>query len=357
MDLIIIIPLSIAFIFSLTGFYFFYRIPLCYETNNILYPKISIIVPARNEEHNIGKLLSSINNQVFKIHEVIVVNDGSSDRTKQISLEYGANVIDNVPPENGWLGKPWACFQGANKAIGEILFFLDADTEFENGGLKKVIDTFLIDRVTMSVAPFHKVKLFYEEFSSIFNIVMLGSMNAFTPNNEQTDGLFGQSLIIEKELYNQIGGHARVKDIILENVYLANVLKSNGYKIKCFGGKNSLSLRMYPDGFINLINGWTKAFSSGADRTKSSTLMQIILWINAGFISTIMLVYQPNILTISFYLLFAIQFYWMLTRIGSFKIITALLFPFHVLFFSIVFARSVYYKKTGKKINWKQRSV
>ncbi len=360
MDLIINILAIIATLFSLSAFYFFYKIPFCKLNKRKIYPKISIIIPARNEEKNISKLLKSINNQNFKIDEVIVVNDHSIDKTKSISESLGAKVLDAKDLPNGWKGKPWACFQGANLASGEVLIFLDADTTFENDGLKKIIDTFLDfeNETAMSLAPYHKVEKYYEEFSSIFNIVMMGAMNAFTPSKiKNADGLFGQSLIIKKDTYNKVGGHEVVKDKVLENVFLASYLQKQNVDIKCFGGKNTLSFRMYPDGFFNLINGWTKAFASGASRTSISVLLQIIMWLNGGVIATILVLYSFSLITSILYLLFVFQFYWMLNRIGSFKVLTAIIFPIYFIFYFIVFFRSLYYLKTGKKINWKERAV
>lgn len=360
MELLVSILAIIAFLLSFTGFYFFYKIPLCSISIRNQYPSISIIIPARNEEKNISILLKSINNQSFKIDEVIVINDHSTDKTKQISQELGANVLDAIELPNDWKGKSWACFQGAYQSKGDILIFLDSDTEFEKDGLQKLVDTFLNfeNNTAMSIAPYHKVQKLYEEFSSVFNIVMMGAMNAFTPNrNKVADGLFGQSLILDRDTYFKIGGHEIVKDKVLENVYMAQFLKKEGIDIKCFGGKDTLSFRMYSDGIIDLINGWTKAFASGASRTTFSVLLQIILWLNSGFISIILLFYSFNIFTILLYSFLAIQFYFMLKRIGSFRVTTAMFFPIYYIFYFLVFSKSLYNMKTNKKTNWKERAV
>jgi len=360
MELLVSILAIIAFLLSFTGFYFFYKIPFCSLNNRKKYPSISIIIPARNEEKNISILLKSINNQTFKIDEVLVVNDHSTDKTKDISEKLGAKVIDAADLPADWKGKSWACFQGANQSMGDILIFLDSDTEFEKDGLQKLVDTFLNleNKSAMSVAPYHKVQKLYEEFSSVFNVVMMGAMNAFTPyKNNIADGLFGQSLILDRDTYFNIGGHEVVKDKVLENVYMAQHLKNQGIVIKCFGGKDTLSFRMYSDGLIDLINGWTKAFASGASRTSFSVLIQIILWLNSGFISIILLFYSFNIFTVSLYLFLVIQFYWMLKRIGSFRVSTAMFFPIYYIFYFLVFSKSLYNMKTNKKTNWKERAV
>jgi 4,4'-diaponeurosporenoate glycosyltransferase len=372
MEISSIILISISILCVLCGLYFLFNIELCKEQNSIKeYPNVSIIIPARNEEHNIGKLLASINNQKFKVDELIVVNDSSTDKTKEIAENYGAKVLESMSLPQGWMGKPWACWQGANNAKGDIFLFLDSDTFLEQDGLRKIIDSYVFENelpdskkgVVISIAPYHKTEKFYEEFSAIFNIIMLGSMNAFTPyKHNQPTGLFGQSLFVSRNNYFEIEGHSSVKNKILENVFMASKFKDKGIKLKCLGGKGTLSFRMYPDGFKALINGWTKAFASGAGQTPIATLLLIIFWLSAGFIIIIKLVFSvlsgsSIIVWLLLYFAFALQMYWMLKRIGTFKLLTALLFPINLLFYVIVFFRSLYYQIFNKTIAWKSREV
>ena len=368
MDTNTIILLTVSIILFLSGFWFLFRIPKC-KSDDIkkINLKISIIIPARNEEHNIGKLLDSINIQEFRPNEIIVVNDGSTDRTKEIGLAKGASVIDSKPLPDGWLGKPWACYQGASAAEGDLLFFIDSDIELEPGGLKKIVDTYLLSsdnsEIAMSIVPFHKVEKPYEELSAFFNIIMAGSMNAFTPiKKTNPTGLFGPTLIVSKENYYKINGHESVKDKILENVFMAEKFRSIGIKLKLFGGKGSISFRMYPAGLKDLTNGWTKAFASGAGRTPFFILLNIILWVSAGFVITIaairsLLLDNFILLWAVFYFAYSLQLFWMLKRIGSFRIFSAIFYPVHLLFYTIVFFRSLYYQISGKKIKWKSREV
>ncbi|MEJ2629460.1 MAG: glycosyl transferase family 2, partial [bacterium] len=128
------------------------------------------------------------------------------------------------------------------------------------------------------------------------------------------------------------------------------------------GGRGTLSYRMYPKGLKELINGWSKAFASGFSQTSISALLLIIFWISGGFVVLISLVYNTIVnggflLWLLLYFGFFLQIYWMLRRIGSFKIITALFFPFHLLFYCIVFFRSLIFQLRGKNIQWKSRSV
>lgn len=367
MDTLNLIFLIISGIFFLSGFWFMFRFPVCRLMSGEKVPNVSIIIPARNEEHNIGKLLDSINAQVFKPVEIILVNDHSTDKTKQISLQKGALVLDSKELPSGWFGKPWACFQGAQHAKGDILLFLDADTELMENGLEKMLTTYQHlskqEKTAMSISPYHKVNKLYEEFSLIFNIIMTGSMNAFTPvRDAEPSGLFGPCLLVTKEDYFLINGHESVKDKILENVFIGEKFKEKGIRLKCFSGQSSLSYRMYPEGLKSLINGWSKAFASGAGKTPFLILLNIIAWISAGFIIPVFLIYsyytQGNtFIWFLFYILYALQLARMMKNTGSFRYLSALLFPVHLVFYCIVFFLSLYYQKAGRTVQWKSRNL
>ena len=133
-------------------------------------PSVSIIIPARNEEHNLPTLLRSLAAQPVKPREIIVVDDGSTDRTAELARQLGATVIPSKPLPDGWRGKTWACHQGAQAATGELLLFLDADTWFEPDGLARVLAIY--PGGAFSVGPYHAVRKPYEELSLFFNFNM-----------------------------------------------------------------------------------------------------------------------------------------------------------------------------------------
>ena len=102
---------------------------------------LSIIIPAKNEEKNTGKVLNSIKRQSYEPYEIIVVNDKSTDKTEAIASTYsGIKIIslDSEPPK-GQIGKPWACWNGYLNSTGNLLLFLDADVELAEEALEILI--------------------------------------------------------------------------------------------------------------------------------------------------------------------------------------------------------------------------
>jgi len=349
------------------GFVFLFRIPVCrIGVARRQYPTLSVIVPARNEERNLPTLLRSLAEQDLSPTEVIVVDDNSTDSTAQVAREAAARVLPSKPLPPGWRGKTWACFQGAEAAVGELLLFVDADTFFESGGLRAVVDTYLEARGVMSVGAYHKVKRAYEQLSAFFNLIMTAGTGAFTILGQklQPTGLFGPFLMLDRRTYFASGGHTFVKDKILENFCLAKVFRRSGTLMRCYGGKSAFSMRMYPYGLRDLIEGWGKAFARGAAQTPLVTLLMIIAWITGGFTSVVWFVIavftgSRNALALSgiLYLLFALQTLFMLIRIGSFRFYTALLYPIPLLFYLAVFLRSSIFVVLKKKVSWKGRQI
>jgi 4,4'-diaponeurosporenoate glycosyltransferase len=308
--------------------------------------ELSIIIPARNEEHNLPVLLASLAAQAVRPHEVIVVDDGSTDRTAEIAAGAGARVIVSQPLPDGWRGKTWACHQGAEAANGGLLCFLDADTSFEPGGLERVLACY--EGGAFSVGPWHSIRKPYENLSMFFNLNMVAGT--------APDGLFGQMLLVERDNHQLAGGHEAVRGKILENFELAAHFREAGIPVRGVAGRGALSFRMYPDGLGGLIEGWTKGFASGAGRTPRGVLWLLILWMIGLMIAPIALVasgMEPWWLGV--YLACAAQVAWFARRVGGFHWHAALFYPVPLVFFFALFARSA--MRSGKNVTWKGREI
>ena len=323
--------------------------------------QLSIIIPARNEEQNIPTLLRSLASQSIRPREIIVVNDASTDRTTEIAQQHGARVIHSQPLPDGWRGKTWACNQGAQAATGDLLLFLDADTWFEPEGLRRVIAEFKqAGGGVLSIAPHHVVKAPYEQLSAFFNLVMLAGTGAFTMLGDRLAprGLLGQFMLIERTAYLRVGGHEVVKGRILENFWLAEQLRALGVPLRCRSGRGVFAFRMYPQGWRELVDGWSKGFASGAGQTPLPILLLVIAWMIGLMTAPLGLMFagQP-LFWLAAYGFCVAQIAWLLRCVGTFRWSTALLYPVSLIFYFLVFTRSVIRLRNKQTIAWKGRQI
>jgi len=362
------IKIYLLFFFWFLGFIFLWKIPLLKKGNRLqgLSYKISILIPARNEEKTLGQLLHSIEHQTLKPYEIIVIDDQSEDATAEVARREGCIVITSKGLPEGWTGKPWACWQGAQMATGDLLLFLDADTFLEPEGLSKIVSTYLEKGGLLSIQPIHKMKRIYERLSAIFNIITMAGMNAFTPLGPKLKpiGAFGPCMICSRKDYFMVGGHEKARGEVLESLAIGREFLKANQKVHCYGGKETISFRMYPGGLRSLIEGFSKGFGTGANAISVVSLLMIVGWVFGGVGVTRQLV-QSAILGdpmdllgwIVLDVLYIFQIHWMLFRIGNFGFSTALLFQIPLLFFVIVFMISVLRIFLIRKVRWKGREV
>jgi 4,4'-diaponeurosporenoate glycosyltransferase len=350
----------------LLGVFFLWRIPTCTYREHFLLPSISVVIPARNEEKNLPPLLESLRRQDLRPKEIMVVDDHSQDATQAIAAAGGARVLSSAPLPAGWLGKPWACWQGAQATGGEILVFLDADTVLEPEGLGRIISTWMARGGLVSIWPYHRMRRLYERLSAFFHIIIMASMRAFTPLGSRLPplGAFGPCVVCSRADYLALGGHEQVKAAILEDIALGQLFQRAGHPVHCLGGRGSIAFRMYPEGLGSLVSGFTKGMASGARASVIPVLLPITLWIAGGFIVSFGLAYAlatghwggyPP--WSALYGLYALQLLWILLRLGNYGLHTAVLFPIPVLFFTGVFVLSLGRTFGKRKVTWKGRSI
>jgi 4,4'-diaponeurosporenoate glycosyltransferase len=362
------ITLYFLLFFWLLGFAFLWKIPRPEKSDHpeLSSPQLSIIIPARNEEGNLSLLLHSLKHQALKPFEIIVVDDQSQDATADIARSEGCIVIVSKDLPESWAGKPWACWQGANKATGDLFVFLDADTFLEPDGLSKIVSAYLTKRGLLSIQPFHKMRETYERLSAFFNITAMGGMNAFTllGDKVKTLGAFGPCLVCSRTDYFELGGHEKVRGEVLESLALGREFLRAKRQIHCYGGKGAISFRMYPEGLRSLIEGFSKGFGTGANAMSLGGLIVMVCWIFGGMSVTRHLI-QSAILShpmdllgwVVLDFLYVFQLHWMLYRIGNFGFSTALLFQIPLVFFVLIFALSLLRIFFVKKVRWKGRVV
>jgi 4,4'-diaponeurosporenoate glycosyltransferase len=352
--------IALAFCFAgfAAGFLVTGRVRTCSPARPVAPPFLSIIIPARDEEENLPRLLRSITSAVVPF-DILVVDDGSSDNTAAVAAELGAAVLRCAPLPPGWNGKTWACHQGVCHSTGELLLFLDADTWFAPHGLDRLIASweYVHDpKLVLSLLPWHAMTDGYEQLSLFFNLLMASAGFAIPARPR----LFGQSLLATRAMYHAAGGHAAVRDRTLENFMLADRFHHAGARTICLSGAETLHMRMFPDGWGQMRESWAKGFAQGAAHSGSLVVAASIVWISALW-STLSLLLMPSdygrIGLLIAYLLLAAQLAWLSRRIGNFHPLTCVAYPVPLIYFCAVFAVSVTRRALGRASLWRGREV
>src|SRR5499427_4477475 len=229
-------------------------------------PEVSVIVPARNEEASLRACLESLVSQSGVDFEIIVVNDHSIDRTREIAESFpGVRVIEAGSLPQGWTGKNNAVACGAREARGQWLLFTDADTVHLPGSLARAFAEANEHQAEMlSYSPEQIAVTFWE--MAILPVVFAELARQYPPSKVSDPAspiaaANGQYILIRRDAYESVGGHGAVAGEILEDVALAKVVKAAGRKIRFRYGADAVRTRMYRN-FAQLREGWTKNLAS-----------------------------------------------------------------------------------------------
>jgi cellulose synthase/poly-beta-1,6-N-acetylglucosamine synthase-like glycosyltransferase len=236
-------------------------------------PKISIIIPACNEERNIEEALQSVLNQDYENLEFIVINDRSTDRTGEIlrRLAKGDSriqVADIKALPKGWLGKNHALHSGAQQAAGDILLFTDADIVMHRQTVSKAL-TFMLeqrrDHITLAPEtrmPSILLRIFVAAFAIFFSIYAR-PWKAKNPRSQKHIGI-GAFNMIRAEVYRAVGGHKPIAMRPDDDLKLGKLIKKNGYAQEFLFGKEMLHVEWYAT-VGELIHGLEKNSFSGLE--------------------------------------------------------------------------------------------
>ncbi|MDP9263384.1 MAG: glycosyltransferase family 2 protein, partial [Acidobacteriota bacterium] len=219
-------------------------------------------MPARNEEQCLGRCLESLVAQQGIRFEILVVDDGSSDRTHAIAESFAqAQVMDAGALPQGWTGKNHAAWQGAQKARGRWLLFTDADTVHEPGSLAAAVaEAEQHGAALLSYSPRQEVEGFWEK--ALMPVVFADLARTYPPSRvsdpqSPVAAANGQYLMISREAYDAVGGHRGVAGTLLEDVAIARRVKESGRVLRFRYGGEAVRTRMYRS-LGQMWEGWTK---------------------------------------------------------------------------------------------------
>jgi len=253
-------------------------------------PEVTIIVPARNEEASLGDCLQSLTAQTGVDCEIIVVDDGSTDRTREIAESFaggrvGVRVISPGPLPRGWTGKNNAMVAGAGVARGEWLLFTDADTVHLPGSVARALAEAKREQADLlSYSPEQIAVTFWER--AVMPVVFAELAREYPPKKvrDQGSGIVaanGQYILVRRAAYDAVGGHAAVANEILEDVALAKAFRRAGLRVFFRYGGDAVRTRMYRN-WEQLRDGWTKnlalLFPDGQRRAWVLTAWWVLAW-------------------------------------------------------------------------------
>jgi glycosyltransferase involved in cell wall biosynthesis len=271
-------------------------------------PTVSVIVPARNEQACLGACLQSLLSQNGVPFEIIVVDDHSTDRTREIALSFSnpqIRVIEAGPLPPGWTGKNNAVAAGAAAARGECLLFTDADTIHLPGSLARSIEEAKRHGAALlSYSPQQIVDSFWEK--AVMPVIFAELAASFRPSqvsnpNSPAAAANGQYILVTREAYDAGGGHAAISASLLEDVALARAVKLSGRRIFFRYAADAVRTRMYRN-LAQLREGWTKnlalLFPSPARLAalRAIEFVLIVVSVPASIVSAIRGRWQPALI-------------------------------------------------------------
>jgi chlorobactene glucosyltransferase len=251
-------------------------------------PLVSVIVPARNEAHNIERCVRSILASRWPRLELIVVDDRSEDGTGDIARAIAAGdervrVLSGAVVPDGWFGKQWACAQGARDARGSTLIFTDADTAHAPDLLPRTMHAMRARSLDFfTVAGFQELGSFWERVvqPQIFYMIAAryggaGEVNRARRARDKIAN--GQYLCFTRASYERVGGHESVRTKSAEDLALAQRVHELGLAGEIAIAPDQLSTRMYTS-LSEVVNGWTKNIVTAAvDTLPRGALPRLLL--------------------------------------------------------------------------------
>jgi len=341
-------------------------------------PLVSVIVPARNEAHNIARCVRSILSTTYPNLELIVVDDSSTDGTADVARRAAegdprARVVTNAALPDGWFGKQWACATGAKVARGSVLQFTDADTVHGADLVTRSTNAMRRARAQLfSVAGRQELGGFWERViqPQIFTILSMryGGTESVTQATSVSDKIAnGQCIFVTHDSYNSIGGHGSVRTSAAEDLMLAQKFFAARKRVVLMLGVNQLSTRMYGS-LREIVSGWRKnVFAAGLDSVPfgrvGRTMFPLFL-----LLPPLMELLPPLALTLAAFglpagdilLLWAAistaatLIWWIVVyvRIGE-NPLYALLYPLGALMLLYIFVSAVI---RGRRVSWKGRT-
>jgi len=323
---------------------------------------VSVLIPARNEEKNIGLLLDDLLSQDYGNLEIIVFNDQSDDNTEKIVTEYTISdrrvrLINSPGLPPGWLGKNFACHSMAGNAAGSFFLFLDADVRISGNMIGRAVEFSGRNNLSL-VSVFPKQEIVTSgEWITVpnMNFILVSLLPLILVTKTRFPSLAaanGQFMFFGAEKYRELNPHALMKDNRVEDISIARLYKKTGLRVACMLGDDDLTCRMYTR-FMDAVTGFSKNVTAFFG---NSFTLATLFWIITTFGFIPVLLSMPPIVFTAFLTAY------MATRIiisaaSRQKIIYNLVFIIPLQISLAFFIYTALKNRISGKYKWKGRNI
>jgi len=337
-------------------------------TNQPKLPRVSVLIPARNEATRISATIRTALDQTYSNFELVILDDASTDNTAQVVTDLlqgdtRARFVQSAElVAAGWLGKPWACQRLAHQATGDILVFVDADVTLEPDALTLCIQLMQDSQIDIMCPHPQQIAttfaqrmvqplLHWSWLTTLpLDVAETSSRSSLTAGN-------GQLLMITREMYDRIGGHESVKDQVLEDINLVRAVKLAGGKGGVVDGSAVAHCEMYETD-KEMIRGYTKSLWDAFGGNRGAILMSVALF--SVYVLPVLLWFSPDKKTrhrsVTAYSAAALGRLFVAQRMKHRVWPDALLHPLSIVAFNALTLRSLQLRKSNQ-LDWKGREI
>lgn len=344
---------------------------LTHETLPAELPLVSMVVPARNEQRGIGRCVQGLRDQDYTRLELIFVDDDSTDATPQILQQHAeqdprVKVVHTGGKPAGWNGKQWACHCGVEASTGDWLVFMDADTFAEPPLVSRTLAFSMARDIDMlSLQPWYEMQGLWERIvlpAGLPPLLLVYPPERVNNPNDPLSMANGQFIMIRRDVYQGIGGHAAIKDRMMDDYSLAEAVKSQKYRLFVAEGVKLMRVRLY----TNLKEIWAGALKASVDITGG--WMRSVAGLIANFLVNVLpvvvLVWAatmhdwPVVMILGVTVILQVLYYSVI-RMTAFKLPpwSGVTYPIGGLIITAILLDGMVRVATGQNITWKGRSL
>ncbi|WP_158282149.1 glycosyltransferase [Salipaludibacillus keqinensis] len=328
--------------------------------------KVSVLIPLRNEQRNVGPLLASLKKLTYENLEFILLDDGSVDNTKELLVkeingDRRFTIIEGKPLPAKWIGKVHACHQLSKEANGEYFLFLDADVRVHPDTVQRSLHAFSKNTGLISGFPQYPLRSFLGHLLvPMQHFVIYLHLPVVLANHTRwaaTTAAHGAYMMFRRDAYERIGGHEIVKHSLVEDVHITREIKRHGFYVKLVNNTNTIICHMYETN-KEVWDGFSKNLFPGLGRNPFLVFALIIFYLLMfifplplaiyGAITGNLLLMTPLFFTMSIKLsidLMTRQKWWLF-----------ILTPFSVIFMLMLMVYSMYLGLFRRGFTWKGRT-